>query len=134
VLTRAGGSLGETNSVGWNFETRGVINVTPNGKDHEDIAMSAIDAGAEDFVAGDDSVEIYTQPSDLESVKKALEETGVAIDSAEVSRVPKNTVALGEKEAVSVLRLVEKLEALDDVQKVYFNAEFGDEVLAAYAS
>jgi YebC/PmpR family DNA-binding regulatory protein len=134
VLTRAGGSLGETNSVGWNFETRGVINAAANGKDPEDIAMSAIDAGAEDFLVSAGFVEIYTQPSDLEAVKKSLEASGVTVESAEVARVPKTTVALAEKEAVSVLRLVEKLESLDDVQKVYFNAEFGDEVLAAYAS
>jgi YebC/PmpR family DNA-binding regulatory protein len=134
VLSRAGGSLGETNSVGWNFETRGVINVPANGKDPDEIAMTAIDAGAEDFSVSDGAVEVYTQPSDLESVKKTLEGTGVSIESAEVSRVPKNTVALAEKEAISVLRLVEKLESLDDVQKVYFNAEFGDEVLATYAS
>ena len=134
VLTRAGGSLGETNSVGWNFETRGVINVPANAKDPDEIAMSAIDAGAEDFVVSDGAVEIYTQPSDLESVKKTLEGTGVTIESAEVSRVPKTTVPLGEKDAVSVLRLVEKLESLEDVQKVYFNADFSEETLAAYAS
>jgi YebC/PmpR family DNA-binding regulatory protein len=134
VLTRAGGSLGETNSVGWNFETRGVINIPANAKDPDEIAMSAIDAGAEDFIVSDGAVEIYTQPSDLESVKRTLEGTGVAIESAEVSRVPKTTVPLGEKDAVSVLRLVEKLESLEDVQKVYFNADFSVEALAAYAS
>jgi transcriptional/translational regulatory protein YebC/TACO1 len=111
-----------------------VINISPGARDPDDIAMSAIDAGAEDFALSEGLVEIYTQPSDLEDVKKTLEGSGVTIDSAEVSRVPKTTVSLGEKEAVSVLRLVEKLESLDDVQKVYFNAEFGDEVLAAYAS
>jgi YebC/PmpR family DNA-binding regulatory protein len=134
VLTRGGGSLGETNSVMWNFETRGVINVPANGKDPDEIAMTAIDAGAEDFSVGDGAVEIYTQPSDLEAVKKTLEGNGIAIDSAEVNRVPKTTISLDTKDGVSLLRIVERLEALDDVQKVYFNADLSDEVMAAYAS
>jgi YebC/PmpR family DNA-binding regulatory protein len=134
VLTRAGGSLGETGSVNWNFETRGVINVPVNGRNADEVAMQAIDAGAEDFLVSDGLVEVYTQPGALESVKKSLEGSGVAVDSAEVSRVPKTTVALNEKDAVSILRLVEKLEALDDVQKVYFNADIPDEALASYAS
>jgi YebC/PmpR family DNA-binding regulatory protein len=134
VFTRAGGSLGETGSVGWNFDLRGVITVTPNGKDPDDIALTAIDAGAEDVSLGGDSIDVYTAPSDLESVKKALEDGGVTVASAEAARVPKTTVQLDERDAVQTLRLVEKLEALDDVQKVYFNAEFSDDVLASYSS
>ena len=134
VFTRAGGSMGEAGSVAWNFELRGVINVPAGGKDPDDIAMSAIDAGAEDFAITDGAVEIYTQPSDLEKVKKSLEDGGLKLDSAEISRLPKTTVQLDEKDTAALLRLVEKLEALDDVQKVYFNAEFTDAALAAYAS
>jgi YebC/PmpR family DNA-binding regulatory protein len=133
VLTRAGGSLGETNSVMWNFDVRGVISAPANGKDPDDIAMMAIDAGAEDFSVSDGAVEIYTQPSDLENVKKTLEGSGVTVDSAEVNRVPKTTVTLGTKDGVSLLKMVEKLEGLDDVQKVYFNADLTDDVMAAYA-
>jgi YebC/PmpR family DNA-binding regulatory protein len=134
VFTRAGGSLGETGSVGWNFDLRGVISVNPNGRDPDDIALKAIDAGAEDVQVSGDSIDVYTAPADLESVKKALEDAGVAVASAEASRVPKTTVQLEERDAVQTLRLVEKLEALDDVQKVYFNAEFSDDVLASYSS
>jgi YebC/PmpR family DNA-binding regulatory protein len=134
VFARAGGSLSEAGSVAWNFELRGVINVTAAGKDPDDVAMSAIDAGADDFAVSDGAVEIYTQPSDLEKVKKALEDTGLKLDSAELSRTPKTTVQLDEKDTGALLRLVEKLEALDDVQKVYFNAEFSDAALAAFAS
>lgn len=133
VLTRAGGSLGETNSVMWNFDIRGVISVPANGKDPDDIAMTAIDAGAEDFSVSDGAVEIYTQPSDLENVKKTLEGGGITVESAEVNRVPKTTVALDTKDGVSLLKMVEKLEGLDDVQKVYFNADLSDDVMAAYA-
>ncbi len=134
VFARTGGNLGENGSVGWIFESRGVISVTPNGKDPDEVALYAIDAGAEDVQVGDDSIDVYTQPTDLEAVKKALEDNGVAVASAETARVPKTTVQLDEKDAIQTLRLVEKLEALEDVQKVYFNAEFSDDVLASYTS
>lgn len=133
VLTRAGGNLGETGSVSWNFENRGVITITANGKNPDDVALYAIDAGAEDVQVGDDSIDVYTAPADLEKVRKAIEDNGVTVDSAEASRVPKTTVALDEKHAVAMLRLVEKLEAIDDVQKVYFNADISDDVFASYA-
>lgn len=134
VFSRAGGNLGESGSVSWNFENRGVISITPDGKDADEVALYAIDAGAEDVSVGSDSIEVYTQPTDLEAVRKALEDNGVAVANAETAYVPKTTVQLDEKEAIQALRLVEKLESLDDVQKVYFNAEFSDEVLAAYTS
>jgi YebC/PmpR family DNA-binding regulatory protein len=133
VFSRAGGNLGEAGSVAWNFESRGVITVAPNGKDPDDIALVAIDAGADDVQVGDGSIDVYTAPADLEAVKKALEDGGVKVDSAESSKVPKTTVQLDEKNAIAMLRLVEKLEALDDVQKVYFNADISDDVFASYA-
>jgi YebC/PmpR family DNA-binding regulatory protein len=134
VFQRAGGSLGEAGSVAWNFETRGLITVAVDGHDPDELALKAIDAGAEDVREADRELEVLTAPADLERVKKALEDAGVTIVSAETARVPKTTVALSEKDAVQMLRLAEKLEALDDVQKVYFNAEIGDEVFAAYSS
>lgn len=134
VFTRAGGNLGENGSVSWNFDSRGVISVAANGKDPDDVALHAIDAGAEDVQVGGDTIEVYTAPSDLEIVKKALEDNDVRVESAETARVPKTTVQLDEKNAIQTLRLVEKLESLDDVQKVYFNAEFSDDVLASYTS
>jgi YebC/PmpR family DNA-binding regulatory protein len=133
VFSRAGGNLGEAGSVAWNFENRGVISVVPNGKDPDDIALVAIDAGADDVQVGDGSIDVYTSPGDLETVKKALEDGGVTVESAEASKVPKTTVQLDEKNAIAMLRLVEKLEALDDVQKVYFNADIADDVFASYA-
>jgi YebC/PmpR family DNA-binding regulatory protein len=134
VFTRSGGNLGENGSVSWNFEQRGVISIARNGMDADEIMMQAIDAGAEDVQVGGETVDVYTQPAELEKVKKALEDGGVSVSSAESTRVPKTTVQLDERDAVQTLRLVEKLEALDDVQKVYFNAEFSDDVLASYSS
>jgi YebC/PmpR family DNA-binding regulatory protein len=134
VFARGGGNLGENGSVSWNFDARGIISIPRDGGDPDDIMMRAIDAGADDVQVGKDTVEVYTQPADLESVKKALEDAGVAVESAESTRVPKTTVQVDERDAVQTLRLVEKLEALDDVQRVYFNAEFSDDVLASYSS
>ena len=134
AFARSGGSLGESGSVSWNFDSRGVMTIAPNGKDPDEVALYAIDAGAEDVQVGGDTIEVYTAPADLEKVKKALEDNAVTVESAETARVPKTTVQLDEKHAIQTLRLVEKLEALDDVQKVYFNAEFSDDVLASYTS
>lgn len=134
VFTRAGGSLGESGSVAWNFDSRGLISVVANGQDPDDVALYAIDAGADDVQVGEGTIEVYTSPADLEKVKKALEEHELKVESAESARVPKTTIQLDEKNAIQMLRLVEKLEALDDVQKVYFNAEFSDDVLASYTS
>jgi YebC/PmpR family DNA-binding regulatory protein len=134
VFSRSGGNLGESGSVAWNFDSRGVISLPANGRDADDVALYAIDAGAEDVQVSDDTIEVYTQPTDLETVKKALEDNGISVASAETARVPKTTVQLEQKDAIQTLRLVEKLESLDDVQKVYFNAEFSDDVLASYTS
>jgi len=132
TLARAGGSLGETGCVAWLFESRGVVTVPVHDQVADDLAMAAIDAGAEDVKVEDDAVEVYTRPTDLEGVRRTLEEAGVTVASAEISMVPKNTVSLGEKEALQTLRLLDRLEELDDIQRVYSNADFPDSVLAAY--
>lgn len=132
-FTRAGGSLGEANSVAWQFEPKGVITIPLNGHDADDLALQAIDAGAADVQVDGDTVEVQTEPSDLEAVRKALESTGLDIENADFSMVPKVTVALDDKDAHSALRLIEALEDLEDVQRVYSNADFTDEALESYA-
>jgi YebC/PmpR family DNA-binding regulatory protein len=134
VFNRAGGNLGEAGSVAWVFNTRGVVTVSVDGADADDVALAAVDAGAEDFELDEESVSIYTKPEDLETVRRALEEGGVAVASSEVARVPTTTVQLDEKDAISTLRLLERLEDLDDVQKVYSNADFPDNVLAGFTA
>ena len=131
---RGGGNLGEAGSVAWVFSTRGLITLTlARGADADEVALAAIDAGAEDFVAEGDTLSVYTRPDDLEAVRKALIEAGHAPASAEIARVPSSTVSLDEREAVQTLRLLDRLEELDDVQRVYSNADFPDAVLSAYA-
>jgi YebC/PmpR family DNA-binding regulatory protein len=134
VLTRAGGNLGETGSVAWQFESRGVVSVAANGRSEDEIADIVIESGAEDYSMEDDSVEVYTQPGDLEAVRGALIDAGLTVTSAELSYVAKTPVVLEPKDAEHVLRLLEKLEDLDDVQKVYSNAEFSEEAIAAISA
>jgi YebC/PmpR family DNA-binding regulatory protein len=134
VFTRGGGNLGESGSVAWQFNTRGVISLDlGNGDDGEEVALVAIDAGAEDFSVDEDSVSIYTKPEDLMAVRQSLVDAGHEPSAADIERVPAVTVTLAEKEALQTLRLLDRLEDLDDVQRVYSNADFPDAVLASYS-
>ncbi len=131
-FSRSGGNLGENGSVAWQFEAKGLISVPINGKDPDEVALQAIDAGAEDVEIADDVVEVKTDPSNLEPVRKALESGGIDIENADFAMVPKVMVELDTKSAHQVLRLIEGLEDLEDVQRVYSNAEFSDEAIESY--
>lgn len=132
-FTRAGGSLGEAGSVAWQFNPKGLISVPLNGHDPDEIALTAIDAGAEDVDIQDGMVEIQTDPSTLEPVRKALEANGYTIENADFAMVPTNLVPLDDKTAHQAMRLIENLEDLDDVQRVYSNADFSDEAMQSYS-
>lgn len=134
VFTRAGGNLGESGSVAWQFENRGVITVSLDGVDEDTLTDAAIEAGADDLQVEDSSAEVFTAPESLEAVRGALMEAGLKVTAAELSLVPKVAVALEPKDAEQVLRLLDKLEDLDDVQRVYSNAEFSDDAIAAYSA
>jgi YebC/PmpR family DNA-binding regulatory protein len=131
-FSRAGGSLGEAGCVSWIFESRGVVAAEVSPDEGEDIALMAIDAGAEDFKLDDSYLELYASPENLESLRGAMEQRGVKISSAELSMVPSNTVLLDAKVAEQALRLLDHLEELDDIQKVYTNADFPEEALEQY--
>lgn len=128
LFTRHGGNLGENGCVSWLFESRGVITVEGNTSDAEGIALRAIDAGAEDVRTDNSYVEIYTQPQDLEKVRKVIEEKERVV-SAELELMPKTTVVLEETKAVQALNFLDELEALDDVQRVFSNMDFSDTTL-----
>lgn len=131
VLTRAGGTLGESGSVGWMFDQTGMIEVPAGSVDADDVALVAIDAGASDVETEEDVVVIYTDPADLHRVREALAAAGLETDSAQLTMRPKTLVAPEPDVAVKVIRLVEKLEDLDDVQEVFTNIDVTDDVLAA---
>ena len=131
TFSKFSGNLGEVGSVGWMFERKGVIQVEAARVDEDELFALALDAGATDLRRMDPYFEITTTPPDLEGVRRKLEEQGVPIQSAEVTYVPQSTVRLEGRDAQQVLRLVEGLEELDDVQHVYANFDIPDEVLEA---
>jgi YebC/PmpR family DNA-binding regulatory protein len=132
IFTRNGGNLGEAGCVAWLFNSQGVITVETDGKDAEELALEAIDAGADDVKIEKDYIDIYTKPTDLEKVREALEAKNMTVASAELSMVPKSTIDMEEKAALQTLKLLDKLEELDEVQNVASNADFSDEILEKY--
>ena len=134
VFTRGGGNLGESGSVGWIFEPRGLLVVPTNGSDVDELTLVAIDAGAVDVNPDETSLEIYTEVDQLEAVRKVLEASGLTIETADRVFVPKTQVTLGVEKTTQVLRMVERLEDLDDVQNVYSNICLTPELLATLAA
>jgi YebC/PmpR family DNA-binding regulatory protein len=129
TLTRHGGNMGESGCVSWIFESRGVIDINAENIDSDELALSAIDAGAEDVQVSRDFVEVITKPDALEKVRATLEEKKVKIELSELQMVPKTLVKLDEKAATQALKLLERLEEIEDVQNVYSNADIPDSVL-----
>jgi YebC/PmpR family DNA-binding regulatory protein len=135
VFTRNGGTLAESNAVAWLFSQKGVVIVPREGAPDEDKVLEvALEAGAEDMQSDDTSFEIRTAPADLEAVKKAMEAAGVAYESAEVSMLPQTRVTLKEKEAQQVLRMMDALEELEDVQQVYANFDIPEAIMEQLAA
>ena len=133
AFNRGGGNLGESGCVAWNFDLRGVVTVDIEDEERaEELGLLAIDAGAEDIEVDEGVLEIYSPIESLQEVQKSIESEGIAIRSAEMSMVPKTTIALADKEAEQTLRLLDALEDLDDIQKAYTNADFPPEVLERY--
>jgi len=121
--------MAEAGSVSWLFESKGVIAIETNQLDAEEVALWAIDAGAEDVKIEKSYLEVYTKSDTLEAVRRALEEKEVPIASAELSMIPKTTVDLDEENAIRALKLLDKLEELDEVRRVFSNVDFSEEVL-----
>jgi YebC/PmpR family DNA-binding regulatory protein len=132
IFSRSGGSLGESGCVAWLFNLNGLITIEPKDLDTEELALNAIDAGAEDVKVENAFVEIYTKPEELEMVRIALDQKNLPITSAELSMTPKTMVELEEKAALQTLKLLDKLEGLDDVQHVFSNIDFSDSTLEKY--
>src|SRR4030088_1355544 len=129
AFTKNGGKLGESGSVQWLFEQKGVIEIAAGKRSPDDVSLVAIDSGAEDVETDGSLVTAYTTPGSFEKVRSALEKAGITVASAEISMRPTNTVRVEGDQARKVLRLVEELEELDDVQKVHANFDVPDEVL-----
>ena len=133
VLTRGGGNLGESGSVAWMFDTRGQIIIELNEGDPDEAMLESIELGAEDVQEEDDTLVVLTLIEQLEAVRRGMEDLGYAVESAELTRVPKTMSEPESSKAAQAMRLIESVEDLDDVQKVYTNLELTDELMAAYA-
>ncbi len=134
VFSRNGGSLGELGCVNWMFERRGTLTLTGEGLDEEELMMSSLEAGAEDVESDEGTFTVYTDPSSFSEVRDVLVESGYAVDTAEVQMIPKNTVTIEDKTVASkIMKLLDGLEELDDVQNVSANFDIPDEVMEEIA-
>ncbi len=133
ILSRAGGSLGESGSVAWLFDNKGYIVISLEGRDPDKAFELALEAGAEDVQFSDGTAEIYTAPEDLQTVRQAFEDARYKIESAELSMIPKTVVSLDPAETLKVMNLIETLEDHEDVVKVYSNLDITEEALAQLA-
>jgi YebC/PmpR family DNA-binding regulatory protein len=135
LFSKNDGNLGTTGAVAWLFERRGRVLVPAEGVDEDELTLAAADGGAEDVSRDGDVFEIVAEPEALVSVREALEAAGFAVEDADVTMIPKTTVAIeDESSAKKLVRLIEALEDNDDVQDVYANFDIPERVLEAAAS
>ncbi len=129
IFDKAGGSMGATGCVSWMFDKKGVIVIENGGSiDEETLMMSALDAGAEDFMPNEDTFEIYTAPDDFSSVRKALEDAGYTFLDAQIDMIPQNTVPVNQEDVLKkIYWMLDQFDDNDDVQNVYHNAELPEE-------
>ena len=134
LFSKFGGNLGATGAVAWQFERRGVLLVSADGVDEDELMLAAADAGADDVELDGTTYQVTCSPDELRAVREGLEVAGYSIESAELSMVPKTTVDISDEAAArKVLRLVEGLEEADDVQDVYANFDISESLLEAVA-
>ena len=131
TLERNGGKLAEAGSVAWAFHKKGLLTVQKQYSEDE-VLSTILDAGAEDMTTEDDAYEITTPPENFEAVRKALEQKGIKVESAELQMVPQNTLRVEGKDAEHVLKLMEVLEEHDDVQHVYSNFDIDLKIMASF--
>ncbi len=134
AFNKNGGTLGESGSVGWMFDLKGMITIDRTPEiDADAVTMLAIEADADDIIVNPENIIIYTEFSRLAAVRDQLNESGVKLSSAEKVMQPKAIITIDEKETFQALRLLEKLEDLDDVQKVYSTLDVSDELAERFA-
>ena len=131
LMSKNGGNLGETGSVGWQFHRKGALSVPKEAADEEKLMSVVLDAGAEDLRDDGSSWEIVTPPEAFEAVRDALTKAGITPASAEVGMVPQNYIKLTGPQATQMVRLVEALEEHDDVQHVYANFDIDESEIQA---
>jgi YebC/PmpR family DNA-binding regulatory protein len=130
LFNKNGGSLGESGSVAWQFNRKGIIVVPAEGQNEDTLFEAALEAGAEELTNQGETFEISTAPEELGDVKTALEVAGIPVEAAEIRLIPSTTVSLDAESARKMLKLMDALEDHDDVQNVSANFDISDEVMA----
>jgi YebC/PmpR family DNA-binding regulatory protein len=133
VFSKNGGNLGSAGCVAYLFEKKGVVSIAPEGTDLDSLLEAALEAGALDVLESEDSLEVVSTPSDFDSVRAALVDSGFEVSSAAVRMEPTTSVRLEGREAESMLRLADALDDLEDVQAVHANFDISDETMANFA-
>ncbi len=134
LLSRAGGSLGESGCVAWMFRKRGVIAIEKGAAEEDKLIELALEAGADDVVADNDGYQVLTAPDKFAAVRNAIEAAKIPMVSAEISLEPENTIKVTGHQAEQVLKLIEDLEDHDDVQSVAANFDIDEEEMAQYSA
>lgn len=130
VFNKYGGNLGADGAVSWNFDRQGLLTIAMGKLSEEDVLMTLMDAGAENMEAGDDEWLIYCQIPSLETLRQAAEAAGYEVKGAELTMTPKNSTRVEGNDVGKVVRMIEALEELDDVQNVYSNFDADEDALA----
>jgi YebC/PmpR family DNA-binding regulatory protein len=133
VMTRGGGAMAEAGAVSWQFTRKAYITIPAAGNDPDKIFEIVVEAGADDIIPGDDVIEVYAAADHYHAVVQALEQAGVKVKESELRMEPNQKLELDPDSTVQVMKLIEHLEELDDVQNVYTNVEFSDAALAIMA-
>ncbi|MBI1733878.1 MAG: YebC/PmpR family DNA-binding transcriptional regulator [Candidatus Rokubacteria bacterium] len=134
AFEKYGGNMGASGAVAWMFERKGIIHVDADAAAEDDVMTVVLDAGATDMRRVEKAYEIVTPPAEMDAVRTALEKNRVAVQDAEVTFVPQSTVRVEGKDASSVLKLIEALEELDDVQSVHANYDIPEELMEAISA
>jgi YebC/PmpR family DNA-binding regulatory protein len=130
IFTKNGGNIGANGCVAWMFEQKGFIQVSADKNDEDDLLELVLEAGGDDLKKEEDKFDIFTSLDNFEPVRKALEDKGIAMEIAELTRIPQNTVNVtNEKDGKALLRMMDSLEDNDDVQKAYANFDISEELM-----
>lgn len=133
ILGKHGGSLGEPGCVSWMFDRKGVLTFDAKSVDEDKLLACVLDAGADDLRNEEDILEVITDPSEFQHVKEAIDKAGYHVLSAEIAMLPKTVINVSDKDAPSVLKLMEMLESHDDIQKVHSNFDIDSRILEEIA-
>jgi YebC/PmpR family DNA-binding regulatory protein len=134
VMTRGGGTMAEAGAVSWQFSRKAYLSLPAEGNDPDRVFEIAVEAGADDVLPGEEEIEIYASPENYHAVLHALEKAGAKIKESELRLEPNQKLELDPESTVQVMKLIEQLEELDEVQNVYTNVEFTDAALAVMAT